>query len=686
MNRRIRNGALTGTLQTYYKYLLFENGEVAEWLKAAASKAVEVVSASVSSNLTLSAMAPRRFALKRMDVSGMPAGDGSPCRAVRLRRFFGEMSELVEGARLEIVCAAKSGTEGSNPSLSAIFLCPERLLGKPGKRFMSYLVLARKYRPQCFDEVVGQDHVTRTLSNAISSNRVAHAILFSGPRGTGKTTVARILAKTMNCTEGPSPVPCNQCRSCREIRSGNSVDVHEIDGASNNSVDQIRDLRENIRYTPVHSRYKIYVIDEVHMLSIAAFNALLKTLEEPPPHILFMFATTEPHKIPVTILSRCQRHEFRRIDMEAIQQQMEKICTQEGFQLPDDSLWTIAREAGGSMRDALSLLDLVISCAKGAAPSPEQVIDLLGVVDRKVIFDIAGAALDADIPSVLDLLDTVYARGYDMKKLYADLVEHFRDMLVIQMGKRITHLVDLPAHEIERIKERVNGVSSTFLHQLFSMLLAEEAALRFSSHPKMILEMAFLRMCRTKPALSMDRLIEKLDALRDAVSGAPAARDPVVQPTASAARDTDPAETVDASETAEAESMSTLHGAGDSPDRLWEKVLAITSEKYPLLAATLAKCALNTLDGQDAEILVNGNEFNLNMLKRKKSQEILKKLFSDLLGRPMRIRLISGTEIGRESQEKKKLSHQLKQEALSHPLVADTVEIFNGRVVDIKIL
>ena len=210
---------------------------------------------------------------------------------------------------------------------------------------MSYLVLARKYRPQTFEEVIGQDHITRTLANAISSDRVAHAILFSGPRGTGKTTVARILAKTMNCKKGPAPIPCNECRSCKEITSGRAVDVYEIDGASNNSVDQIRELRENVRYMPAHSLYKIYIIDEVHMLSKSAFNALLKTLEEPPSHVMFIFATTEPNKIPITILSRCQRHDFRRISLESISKHMSLLCSKEGKDIKNESLELIAREA-----------------------------------------------------------------------------------------------------------------------------------------------------------------------------------------------------------------------------------------------------------------------------------------------------------------------------------------------------
>ena len=268
---------------------------------------------------------------------------------------------------------------------------------------MSYLVLARKYRPQTFDRVIEQDHVTRTLSNAISADRVAHAVLFAGPRGTGKTTVARILAKAMNCKEGPIPAPCNKCRSCREITSGNAVDVFEIDGASNNSVDQVRELRDHIKYMPAHSMYKIYIIDEVHMLSMPAFNALLKTLEEPPPHVMFIFATTEPQKIPITILSRCQRHDFRRLSLKSMIEHMAYISQEENFKIPQESLVLIGQEATGSMRDALSLLDQVLSCFKGSV-SHDQILEILGVIDRKYVFDLCDTILRGDIAGILDAL------------------------------------------------------------------------------------------------------------------------------------------------------------------------------------------------------------------------------------------------------------------------------------------
>jgi DNA polymerase III subunit gamma/tau len=377
---------------------------------------------------------------------------------------------------------------------------------------LAYLVLARKYRPQTFADVVRQEHVTRTLTNAIRSERVAHAILFAGPRGTGKTTIARILAKAMNCETGPTPTPCGRCRSCEEIVAGHASDVLEIDGASNNGVDHIRDLRENIRYMPAHSRYKIYIIDEVHMLSTAAFNALLKTLEEPPAHVMFLFATTEAHKIPITILSRCQRHDLRRIETADVIRHMGELCRREGIAMAPESLSLIAREAGGSMRDALSLLDHVMACAEGEA-GHRQVLDILGVVDRDAIFRLADAALTRDIPAALGLIDEVYDHGHNLKELYAALLEHFRNLLVVRMGGDGTGLVDAPDHELRRMAETVRNVSEAHLVQLLEALFREESAVRFSAQPRIAMEMAFFRMFRIRPALPIETLIDKLDAL-----------------------------------------------------------------------------------------------------------------------------------------------------------------------------
>ena len=553
---------------------------------------------------------------------------------------------------------------------------------------MSYLVLARKYRPQTFGQVIKQDHVTRTLTNAISAGRVAHAILFSGPRGTGKTTVARILAKAMNCEDGPVPVPCNECKSCREITAGSAVDVFEIDGASNNSVDQIRELRENVKYMPAHSLYKIYIIDEVHMLSISAFNALLKTLEEPPPHVMFVFATTEPRKIPITILSRCQRHDFRRIDVESISKHMEEVCAKEGVEIAFDSLGLIAREAGGSMRDGLSLLDHVMSCTKGAI-THEHVLDILGVIDRKIIFNLSEAILRGEIPEVLNILEAIYNAGHDMKKLYADLIEHFRNLLVVKMVEKIDRLVDIPSHEIDLMHDQVKEVSRTFLNQILDLLFKEEVSILNSTQPRLAIEMVFIRMFQMKPALPIDVLIAKLDNLRkDIHETRTDFRDTEIKPVFKDNQEGLIETSGEASGTAESIKpfTSAALDLNENINRIWERLLVIFSEKYPSLAANLKNSTIKSLAGHRLEIEVNGNDFNINMVRRNKNSAIIKKVCSDFFGKEMEVIIAVKKIQNLNNQDKIDHAERLKQEALSHPLVTDTLDIFNGNIVDVKIL
>ena len=556
---------------------------------------------------------------------------------------------------------------------------------------MSYLVLARKYRPQTLEEVVKQDHITRTLTNAISAGRVAHAILFSGPRGTGKTTVGRILAKAMNCKDGPVPVPCNQCSSCKEITAGNAADVFEIDGASNNSVDQIRELRGNVKYMPAHSLYKIYIIDEVHMLSIAAFNALLKTLEEPPSHVMFIFATTEPRKIPITILSRCQRHDFRRIDVESISKHMEKICKKEGVEIDPQSFGLIARGANGSMRDGLSLLDQVISCTKGTI-SHDQVLDILGVVDREIIFKISGAVFRGDIAEILDILDEVYSAGHDMKKLYADLIEHFRNLLIVKMGEKNRKLVDIPAHEIDLILDQVKKVPTIFLNQIFDLLFKEEITIEHSSHPRLAIETVFIRILQTKPALPIDVLIAKLDNLKKDMFEIQT--DVVVTENSPTPQDERKDSQSILNRTAGiAESLDTFASSPETPvDKdgdvkgTWKRLLSIISEEHPSLAANLKNSMIKKLADNRIEIEVNGSHFNINMILRDKNEAIIKKVCGDFFGKEMDVVIVPKKIQDLEHQKKKSQAGRLKQEALSQPLVTDALEIFNGNVVDVKIL
>lgn len=549
---------------------------------------------------------------------------------------------------------------------------------------MSYLVFARKYRPQTFEQVIQQDHVTRTLSNAIAAGRVAHALLFSGPRGTGKTTVARILAKAMNCVDGPSATPCNRCRSCEEITAGHAADVFEIDGASNNSVDQIRELRDNLKYMPTYSRYKIYIIDEVHMLSLAAFNALLKTLEEPPQHVLFMFATTELHKIPVTILSRCQRHELRRIDVEAINEQLHNICQQEKIVADDESLALIAQEAGGSMRDALSLLDHVIACSEGPVTA-EHIGDLLGIVDRRYLFEVSKAVFARDIQDVLTKIDTVWRQGYEIKRYFNDLLVHFHNLTMIKLGSQASSLVDLPAHEIAQMRTMVADLPESYLTQIFDLLLQAEPAIKLSNQPKLALEMVFLKLFQSPPVLPIDTLIDRLDKLRknvDAIPSPPKVHEQhrqVEHPNNSTAT----YDSLDATQGIQENEQSNKQTQPLADDGLWVKVVERVGEERPSLAAFLNKCRLKTLAAGQLELEVADNGFTLKQVS--KDTAFLEKICSDLAGHLMKLKIVANLDRVADKQKKKRKAGRLKQNALSHPMVLESLELFDGKVIDVKV-
>ncbi len=388
---------------------------------------------------------------------------------------------------------------------------------------MSYVVLARRWRPTQFDEVVGQGHVARTLKNAIAQDRVAHAFLFAGARGVGKTSTARILAKAMNCEKGPTPTPCDECVACREITAGQAVDVFEIDGASNRGINEIRDLRESVRYAPSRDAYKIYIIDEVHMLTTEAFNALLKTLEEPPPHAKFIFATTEPQKIPVTILSRCQRYDFKRVNQNDIVEHLESICSSEKIDAERGALQVIARQAAGGMRDALSLLDQIISFSQDEI-TEAQVTEVLGVANRRQLFDLSEAILNRDTGSALSILDDVNRYGYDLGQFAAELVSHFRDLTVVRVVDDAAQITDLTDSELEIAKEQVDGVHANLLQRYFGAMAEATQELARSSFPKLLFEMTIVRLTQLEPLVGVDLLVERLRGLEQLLEDSPPER------------------------------------------------------------------------------------------------------------------------------------------------------------------
>jgi DNA polymerase III subunit gamma/tau len=377
---------------------------------------------------------------------------------------------------------------------------------------MSYLVLARKWRPQAFEEVVGQVHITRTLQNAISQRRVAHAFLFTGARGVGKTSTARILAKALNCEKGPEINPCNQCTTCNEISSGNSVDVIEIDGASNRGIDEIRELRENVRYTPAKNRYKIYIIDEVHMLTREAFNALLKTLEEPPPHIIFVFATTEPHKIPATILSRCQRYDFKRIPLKEIIGNLKKIVAEEKVQISQRALLAIAQESEGSLRDAQSLLDQVISYA-GKEIRDEDISDVLGLIDRRILYDTIEAIASRDIERCMEVVEHIYHYGADLQHFCRELLQYFRNLILMKVSQHPEALMELPEEELDILRKQAGKFEFDQLNHLFNVLLKGEEEIAQSTFPRTMLEITLIRMATLRSILPVEDILKKLEGL-----------------------------------------------------------------------------------------------------------------------------------------------------------------------------
>ena len=547
---------------------------------------------------------------------------------------------------------------------------------------MSYLVLARKYRPQRFSDVVHQDHVTRTLANAITVGRLAHAILFSGPRGTGKTTIARILAKAMNCAQGPTPEPCNDCRSCREITGGSAADVYEIDGASNTGVENVRELRENLKYMPSHSRYKIYIIDEVHMLSTGAFNALLKTLEEPPPHVLFFFATTEPHKIPSTILSRCQRHDFKRVPTRLIAAHLSSLCNQEGRRVSQACLETIAREADGCLRDGLSLLDQVLAAADGEVDA-DLMRDILGTLDRQRLMDLSDALMQGNLPAILDAVDDAYNQGLDLKKLYQDLCEQFRHMLVVRSVQNVDALtlVDLPAAEIAAIGRQVAGVSAARLSQTLDVLLREDAFVRLAPQPRLAVETVLVRLLQVPPPLTIDALVARLDTLRNlipdggssAVAPAPQAVPPPEGLTVPAAVEIHPAPSAEVGSPATA-------GADSVEQRLFDEI----RRRHPKLGGALTHCRLAAIDDARITVEVRGSGFQAGLMQR--NHPAIEAVCRDLLGKDRVLTLDVTAQASSDGARQRQYRNLVKQEALNHPLVSEAIEIFDGRVVDVRIL
>ena len=380
-----------------------------------------------------------------------------------------------------------------------------------------YTALYRKWRPQRFEDVCGQEQITVTLKNELESSRISHAYLFCGTRGTGKTSTAKLLAKAVNCEAPHEFNPCNACESCTSINEGNSIDVYEIDAASNRGIDDIRNLREAIKFTPTMGKYKVYIIDEVHMLTNEAFNALLKTLEEPPEYVLFILATTEPHKLPATILSRCQRFDFKRISNENIVARLKVVCKEEGLEAGEDAIKLIARNSDGAMRDALSILDQC-SVYGGKKITHDDVIEVLGIVNDQYLFKISGAVLKEDAGGSIRVIDEVAAGGKDISQFIRDLMIHYRNLLMTKVVSKCEDVIDMSREGIDQLKKLSGDYDKNNIIRCINILSELDNEAKWSANPRILLEVALVKMCRTGVDESLEGILTRISKLEYLIS------------------------------------------------------------------------------------------------------------------------------------------------------------------------
>jgi DNA polymerase III subunit gamma/tau len=552
---------------------------------------------------------------------------------------------------------------------------------------MSYLVLARKWRPQSFEDVAGQSHITRTLQNAIRIGRIAHAYLFTGVRGVGKTTAARILAKALNCVQGPTPTPCNECVQCKEIIQGSCIDVIEIDGASNRGIDEVRQIIENVRYQPARCAFKIYIIDEVHQVTKDAFNALLKTLEEPPASVKFILATTEPHRLPETILSRCQRFDFRRISLREIVQRLGEISAREGLQISQGALVAIAREADGSMRDAQSLLEQVLSCA-GTEQEPAEVDEtllqeVLGLAERRMLFNISESVIASDGRRCLELVTQAAEQGRDLTRLSKELVEHFRNLMVARLcgqknpknsaAEERAELLDLPDQEVMALASQAAEVSIDTLLDYFDLMAAGDDEVARAANPRFILETLLVRLAMLPKTLPVSQLIERLTQLENRLVGhgqaIPAGMTKLPPRTATAAV-SNPVEAIAAPASAPA--------ASEDKEQVWRNFVSFVGKEKKLLASHLESGSALTIAPEALTIGI-AEKHHLSYLQDSENINLLRSFAKRFFSRDVTIQLIQLAATNAKAQQA-----PLASGAADNDMVKEALRIFGGSIKGVR--
>ena len=596
--------------------------------------------------------------------------------------------------------------------------------GRPKANTPAYLVLARKYRPQRFDDLVGQEHVARTISNAIALGRVHHAFLFTGARGVGKTSAARILAKALCCAQGPTATPCGTCDFCQEIASGQSVDVVEIDGASNRGVEDARNLRESVRYAPARGRKKVYIIDEVHMFTTEAFNALLKTLEEPPPHVVFILATTEVHKLPITILSRTQRYDFKLIPTARLSDHLGQILERENIRSEPAGLRLLARQAGGSVRDALSLLDQLIAYVGDAPVSEEKVVEVLGVADRRLLLGLYQSVLDRDAATGLRLLAGAIDKGIDLVQLGRAFLGFIHDAEMMTILERPADLVDATAEEITETRALATRAPKGLGTALFDRWARAVEEATQSQTPRLILEMAVVDLCALEPLVPLGDLLLRLEELETRLSD-PSSNTSAISrpsrpapPSPSSSSSSSPPSSSSSSSTPSRPPAARADSPRDAPsvpppapppqpaapppaasalvnvtaEQGWNELRRRLQER-PALAAALDHAALESWEPSRVVILLPEK---LLLDQTEKHRRFIEQALADLTGGPVTFIVKQGggagispavvaSEMAREAERAERDRKLRVDEARQHPMIQKAQELFGVSPREIKV-
>lgn len=542
---------------------------------------------------------------------------------------------------------------------------------------MSHVSFYRKWRPKSFEEIIGQDRVTRTLQNAIRANRVVHAYLFAGHRGTGKTTTARILAKALNCAQGPTPTPDNTCANCEAITAGYSVDVIEIDAASNRGIEEIRELRDRIRLVPTEGRYKVYIIDEAHMLTTEAANALLKTLEEPPEHAVLILVTTEPHRLPQTILSRCQRFDFRRVSQKELIARLRHIASTEGFEIEDKALTIIAGSADGSVRDAESVLDQLAAYADGPITA-RDVLMVLGILEEEVALKFADSIIDRDVIACLSLVNQVLEEGKDPRQIIRTILDHFRDLMVAKTSDSPKDLLDSTETRLQMLQTQATRAPVEDILRTLNTLVATEAEARWSPQPRLLLEIALIRLCRPEMDPTLEGLRTRLQALEQRLGGESPSPKPAGSERTAAPASVEPSRTSRAparDELKAQEAQSATIVIGDVR-RAWARVLEEVKRTKMFCHALLIEGTPVELNGSTLVVsLRTGFNFHVENLHKPENRDVVEGALQRVFNHRLRLECtIHSEEMRPEAQ------HPLVED----PMVSAAVQLFGAQVVEVR--